>query len=204
MRFVQVYMDGLLNTRSAVVKSDYLLDDPPLPEDVGRRGVHYFTQERLAHYLSQLQSGLEAGGGGFDFLVHSVGDGATTEALAAVAAAADGTETRHRLTHLEIVDPNDYDKFAQLGVFADFQVRSVEKGLHKKELYDSAFVLQLNRASKIDRQNFDISEVKKMLLPACRAELCILWVRKYVLTYKKNQCFRRRKNLINLFASSLF
>lgn len=59
----------------------------------------------------------------FDFLVHSVGDGATTEALAAVAASkVEGFETRHRLTHLEIVDPGDYAKFAQLGVIADFQV----------------------------------------------------------------------------------
>ena len=33
----------------------------------------------------------------FDFLVHSVGDGATSEALAAIAAAADANaDTRHR------------------------------------------------------------------------------------------------------------
>ncbi len=59
----------------------------------------------------------------FDFLVHSVGDGATSEALAAVAASADGvTQTRHRLTHIEIIDKADYAKFKELGVFADFQV----------------------------------------------------------------------------------
>ncbi len=59
----QVYMDGLLNTRSAVMKSDYLRGDPDLG-DGSTRGVHYFTQQRLTNYLSQLQSGLGSDGAG--------------------------------------------------------------------------------------------------------------------------------------------
>ncbi len=55
-------MDGLLNTRSAVVKSDYLRDDPEL--GIGKRGVHYFTQARLESYLRQLQSGVGSDGSG--------------------------------------------------------------------------------------------------------------------------------------------
>ncbi len=56
-------MDGLLNTRSAVMKSDYLRSDPDLG-DGSTRGVHYFTQQRLTNYLSQLQSGLGSDGAG--------------------------------------------------------------------------------------------------------------------------------------------
>ncbi len=39
----------------------------------------------------------------FDFLVHSVGDGATSEALAAIAAAADANaDTRHRSVYAQM------------------------------------------------------------------------------------------------------
>ncbi len=39
-------MDGLLNTRSAVVKGGYLKKEPDL--GIGNHGLHYFTKDRLA------------------------------------------------------------------------------------------------------------------------------------------------------------
>lgn len=59
---LQVYMDGLLGTRSAVVKTDYERDTPEL--GIGKRGLHYFTQDRLQKYLTELQRNVGSDGSG--------------------------------------------------------------------------------------------------------------------------------------------
>ena len=117
---VKVYMDGIMEARTADVLEDYLETFPDL--GVGDRGVNYFTQEQLQKYLTELQS--IDGGQGFDFLVHSIGDGAARKMLNAVEASAEfaAAETRHKLTHCELVSPEDWPRFKELGVIADAQV----------------------------------------------------------------------------------
>jgi len=76
-------MDGLLNTRTAKVGFDFKLPDPALGPQVGNRGIHYFTKDRLQKSLSQLQD-FAPDGRGYDALVHSIGDVANREVLDAV------------------------------------------------------------------------------------------------------------------------
>jgi predicted amidohydrolase YtcJ len=55
--------------------------------------------------------------------VHTIGDRAARSALDAyeVARTADGTRgRRHTITHLELIDPADWSRFAQLGVIPSF------------------------------------------------------------------------------------
>ena len=56
--------------------------------------------------------------------MHGIGDRAIREgldALAAVRAANGPSDLRHHIAHLQLVDPADIPRFAELGVFANFQ-----------------------------------------------------------------------------------
>ncbi len=100
--------------RTASLISDYLEDFPDL--GIGDRGMNYFTRERLASYLNEL-------GGEFDFLMHTIGDQAVRDALDSVEIASDGySDTRHKVTHLELVDAEDLPRFLEAGLIADPQV----------------------------------------------------------------------------------
>ena len=117
LKFTQVkmYSDGLLDSGTAKLVEPYL-DDIGYGEGYG---INYFEEERIAHYITELEKI------GFDFHIHALGDGAVRESLDAIESAQNtngNTDTRHRLTHLELVHPDDINRFKELGVIADFQV----------------------------------------------------------------------------------
>lgn len=109
---VKFYMDGITINTTAAMETDYLID---LFERPSNNGLNYFTESRLASYLAALEPT------GFDFNIHAIGNRGITEALNAIAQSGSGTG-RHRLTHIEIMSPSDYPRFAQLNVTADAQV----------------------------------------------------------------------------------
>jgi predicted amidohydrolase YtcJ len=72
--------------------------------------------------MKQLQN-IDETGEGFDFLIHTIGDAAARQALNAIETTReDGLETRHRLTHVELVHKDDLHRFKELGAIADPQV----------------------------------------------------------------------------------
>ena len=109
---IKFYSDGIVHNTTAAMKTDYQQDILGEPTN---NGLNYFVESRLAHYLSELEPT------GFDFHIHAIGNRGVTEALNAIeqSGSANG---RHRLTHVEIVSPSDYNRFAQLNVTADCQV----------------------------------------------------------------------------------
>lgn len=108
---IKLYSDGILSNGTAALHEPYLVDMIGL---AGNRGLSYFDQSRLAYYIEQLEPL------GFDFHIHAIGDRGIHQALNAIETS--GTrEARHRLTHVEIVDPADFSRFAQLNVTADAQ-----------------------------------------------------------------------------------
>ncbi|MDW7548924.1 amidohydrolase [Pseudoalteromonas peptidolytica] len=109
---IKFYMDGILINTTAAMKAPYHIDLLARSEN---RGLNYFTQARLEKYLKALEPS------GFDFNIHAIGDRGVHEALNAISTASNG-KARHRLTHVEVIDPSDYKKFAELGVIADAQV----------------------------------------------------------------------------------
>ena len=109
---IKLYSDGILVNGTAAMHEPYEIDLIGL---AGNRGLNYFDQDRLAYYIEQLE------GTGFDFHIHAIGDRGIHEALNAVEIA--GSEQgRHRITHVEVVDPADFPRFAELNVTADAQV----------------------------------------------------------------------------------
>ncbi|TMP37286.1 amidohydrolase [Pseudoalteromonas rubra] len=109
---VKFYMDGILVNTTAAMHEPYLENWLELD---GNRGLNYFTQARLEKYIKALEPT------GFDFNIHGIGDRGIHEALNAIEKASNG-QARHRITHLEVIDPADLPRFDKLGVIADAQV----------------------------------------------------------------------------------
>ncbi len=59
---------------------------------------------------------------GFTFMIHAIGDRAIQKSLDAIEAARDtnGDENRHIITHLQVVRPEDHERFAANGIYASF------------------------------------------------------------------------------------
>lgn len=109
---IKLYADGIVHNTTAAMHDDYLVD---YFQEATNNGLNYITESRIATYISELESV------GFDFHIHALGNRAIHEALNAIEQS--GTSNgRHRLTHVEFVDPIDYSRFAQLNVTADAQV----------------------------------------------------------------------------------
>lgn len=114
---IKVYMDGIVGTTTAAMKKRYAKDFGWIE---GNRGLNYFTQERLTKYMVELEKE------GFDFLIHTIGDRGIHEALNTIEATAqtngNNVDRRHRLTHVEVLDKAEANRFKELNVVADFQV----------------------------------------------------------------------------------
>lgn len=108
---VKIYIDGIANIGTSAVYEPYLEEFfiPGLSED----GFLYFDTETLNAYVSELTQA------GFQLHFHVTGDRATGLALDAIEQAE--SDNRHRLTHLYFVHPDDFSRFVDLGVIADFQ-----------------------------------------------------------------------------------
>lgn len=112
---IKLYADGITINATAALHDPY--DD-----NLGwpfNTGLNYFDAARLEDLITALETT------GFDFHIHAIGDRGITEALDAIEGARitnGNIGARHRITHLEIVDPLDYPRFAALNVTADMQV----------------------------------------------------------------------------------
>lgn len=115
MDHIKLYSDGITINATAALHDPY--DD-----NLGwpfNTGLNYFDGARLQIFITALETT------GFDFHIHAIGDRGITEALDAIEGARltnGNIGARHRITHLEIVDPLDYPRFAALNVTADMQV----------------------------------------------------------------------------------
>ena len=109
-----LFCDGALGSRTAALRTPYA--DAP-----GSRGAFYLdAQQMSAHVQACTLAGTQAG-------FHVIGDAATDAVLAAfeAAEAAVGVTAlrhcRHRLEHLEMVDPDQVRRLAAWGVVASVQ-----------------------------------------------------------------------------------
>jgi predicted amidohydrolase YtcJ len=108
---VKVFMDGVLESWTAVMAEDYA-------DRAGWRGEPLFTPEQFARVA------IEADRRDLQIAVHAIGDGAVRAVLDGYEAAqrANGRrDSRHRIEHVEVITEADIPRFAELGVIASMQ-----------------------------------------------------------------------------------
>lgn len=112
---VKLYADGALGSRGAALLEDY--SDRP-----GHRGLLIHNTEVLQ------QQSLAAMRRGFTPVIHAIGDRGNRVALDAIVGAWEEFDTerplasfRARIEHAQIVDPADFERFADNGIIASVQ-----------------------------------------------------------------------------------
>jgi predicted amidohydrolase YtcJ len=108
---VKIFEDGIIESHTAAMLEPYL--DRPT-----ERGEPIWPAEQLNSYVARLARE------GFSVHVHAIGDRAirlTLDAFEAAGKEGGPHRLRHQIAHLEVIDPSDIPRFAQLGVIANFQ-----------------------------------------------------------------------------------
>jgi predicted amidohydrolase YtcJ len=111
---VKLMLDGVCETFTAAMGEPYLDGHGNVS---GHAGSLFIEPDELAEVTGKL-AGL-----GFQLHFHAIGDRAVTAALDALAALPEAQRAggRHHIAHLQFVRPADLERFAQLGVIANFQ-----------------------------------------------------------------------------------
>ena len=116
---VKIMQDGVAENGTAALSSPYL---DRCGHATHNRGHSFIDADALSRYVSRLH--VE----GFQVHVHAIGDRGVSETLDAFEAASALTpraghpEPRHHMAHLQLVRPDDIERFATLGVTANLQM----------------------------------------------------------------------------------
>lgn len=109
--FVKMFMDGVIDSRTAHMLRDY-------PDQPGHRSEPLFPPERFARIAAEIDRR------GLQIAVHAIGDGAVRTVIDGyhAARAANGPrDSRHRIEHIELIDPADVPRLGALGITASLQ-----------------------------------------------------------------------------------
>jgi predicted amidohydrolase YtcJ len=105
---VKAFYDGSLGARGARLLADYA--DRP-----GYRGVsgaeYGFDRDLVA----------ELAAAGFQIGVHAIGDAGNREVLDFFASIPSRVDARHRIEHAQVLHPDDFERFASLGLIASME-----------------------------------------------------------------------------------
>lgn len=108
---VKIMQDGVPENFTAAMSEPYFVDGDPM-------GIPMVEPEQLKIAVTALDES------GFQVHFHAIGDAAISQSLDAVEAAllANGDlHHRHNISHLELINPRDIQRFRELGVIANFQ-----------------------------------------------------------------------------------
>lgn len=112
VRSVKAYYDGSLGSRGARLIEDYA-------DQKGHRGVsgsnYGFDQALVAQMMAA----------GFQVGIHAIGDAGNRETLDFIQSVQNGhpavRDNRHRIEHAQVVHPDDFARYASLGVIASVE-----------------------------------------------------------------------------------
>lgn len=108
---VKFFMDGVYESYTAVTLDGY-------PDQPQNHGQPLFARDHFA------KMAIEADRLGLQIFVHACGDGAVRRVLDGYEQAQQRNgrrDSRHRVEHIEVIDPSDAPRFAALGVIASMQ-----------------------------------------------------------------------------------
>ncbi len=109
--FVKMFMDGVLDSRTAFMLHDY-------PEIPGHRSEPLFAPDVFKQIATEIDRR------GLQIAVHAIGDAAVRTTINGYEAAqiANGRrDSRHRIEHIEMIDPADVPRLGSLGITASLQ-----------------------------------------------------------------------------------
>jgi predicted amidohydrolase YtcJ len=114
---IKIFADGVIEypSQTAALLEPYLDDN---------RGPTYYSQEHLNRIVDA------ANAAGFTVHVHAIGDRAIRSALDAFADSRRHNgirDDRNQIAHLELINPQDFARFKELGVIANFQLLWAER-----------------------------------------------------------------------------
>lgn len=115
---VKIFVDGVIESGTAAMLADYA--DKP-----GLKGDPIFDAASFA------KAATHADRRGLQIAVHAVGDAAvriTLDGYQAAQKANGRRDSRHRIEHIEMLDPADLPRFAELGVIASVQPLHAPQG----------------------------------------------------------------------------
>lgn len=107
---VKLFADGVIETKSAAMLEAYVGSN--------EAGELLFAPRAMAEIATEAEKQ------GLQLHFHAIGDRAvraSLDAVAAARAAIGARDLRHQIAHLEVIDPADIARFAELGVYANFQ-----------------------------------------------------------------------------------
>ncbi len=108
---VKLFIDGVLETLTAQMIDDY-------PGHPGNKGAPLYSPEELEAIVTRADSH------GLQIATHAIGDGGVRTTLDAYESAQRKNgkrDSRHRIEHIELIDPADIPRLATLGVVASLQ-----------------------------------------------------------------------------------
>lgn len=110
----KIFLDGVLEGETAALLEPYAARNG--------KGGHLGALNQPWEALRDLVTRLD--GQGVQIHMHAIGDAAVRQGLDAVEAAREAngpSDNRHHICHLQLVHPDDYARFGELGVLANFQ-----------------------------------------------------------------------------------
>jgi len=107
---VKMFMDGVIETNTALMLAPYA-------NDASTRGAANYSREEFERIVTMMDRR------GWQIMVHGLGDGAVRMVLdgferVAASNPAPARGRRHRIEHIETIDPADVARFGALGVIA--------------------------------------------------------------------------------------
>lgn len=119
---VKIYADGVAEhpLQTAALLEPYLEKVNGKYEPGSNRGNLYFDAVKFNAVATAFDAA------GWQVFVHAIGDATARTALDAFEVARNRNrraDNRHTISHLEMVDPDDYRRFAELGVLANMQLQ---------------------------------------------------------------------------------
>lgn len=109
--FVKMFMDGVVDSRTAYMVNDY-------PDQPGHKSEPLFGHDYFKEVATEIDRR------GLQIAVHAIGDGAVRNTIDGIEAAqkANGKrDARHRIEHIELIDRGDIPRLAELGITASLQ-----------------------------------------------------------------------------------
>lgn len=135
---VKMYIDGISAYGTGRVIEPYALswfNDFP-------NGLNYLSQSTMTDWLQQLY------GLGYGTHIHAIGDLGVRETLNAIEVVRNqGSLLKYNMTHLEMVDPADLNRFRALDVDADLQLASAAS--HEERAEEIGTIIGNQRAHQI-------------------------------------------------------